>query len=70
MYLQLRGLGSLLVDLILDPRIDFFGNPKCTASAEMDLLWKPLFLDHDVKSRTTDGNMAEHFFQLDQLPQR
>jgi len=59
MYLQLRGLRPLLVDLILYPCVDFFGDPECAASAEMDLLWKPLFLNHDVKSRTTDRNMAE-----------
>ena len=70
MYLQSRGFGPLLVNLILDPRVDLISNPKRAAAAEMDLLWKPLFLNHDVKRRTTDWNVTKHFFQLDQLLQR
>jgi hypothetical protein len=70
MYLQLRGLRPLQVDLILYPRVDLFRNPECATAAEMDLLWKPPFLNHDVKGRTTDWNVTKHFFQLDQLLQR
>lgn len=61
--------GPLPVDLILYPLVDFFRDPECAAAAEMNLLWKLPFLNHDVKSGTTDWNSAEHFLQLDQLHQ-